>query len=110
MGGYKTCTICGEEKEKTKFYSQRRQCIPCYNKRQSEKTANASDLYERMIRLDSRFDQMDEKMTAILDMVNKLCIKSETHRRGGIYDKDETGYHEVKQSTCNCKPIVMSKK
>ena len=96
MGGYKTCTICKEEKRKKEFYTQRNQCIICYNKRQKEKTANTADLYERMIRLESRFDQMDEKMNTVLDMVNKLCIKSETNRHGGIYERDEDGHHEVK--------------
>ena len=30
------CTICGEEKDKTQFYKDRRQCKPCYNGKNME--------------------------------------------------------------------------
>ena len=98
MGGYKTCKICEEEKKEKYFHPGRRQCIPCYNARRKEVSVNNGNVYERVIRLDARFDQMDKRMEllddkiqTIMDLVNKMIIR-DTNRNGGVFDVDETGY------------------
>lgn len=49
--------------------------------------------------MESRLDRLDEKMDVMLELMNKMVIKSETNRHGGFFDIDDGEYREIKPST-----------
>ncbi|KFH61785.1 hypothetical protein MVEG_12368 [Podila verticillata NRRL 6337] len=65
-----SCTICGENKDKDQFYNGRRQCIPCYKKRNKKnKVAKLEAGLENMSINDTKtlFDDPGFKLLYISD-------------------------------------------